>query len=285
MPELPEIETLRLGLKKYLVGHEIENIDIKIAKMFQGDPKNIIGATVKDIKRIGKGIIIELNNGYVLAVHLKMTGQLVYSGKETKKVKISAKTGGSLPSKWTHVIFTLDQGASLFFNDLRRFGWIKVFKKDEVLELPFFKEMGPEPLPSSGQASLTIEQFKQILLKSNTPVKVLLMDQKRIGGIGNIYANDALYKAGVDPRRLGKTLSNQEIKNLYKSIFFVLEQGLKYGGSSEVDYVNALGEEGNYQDHTLVYGKKGQKCPKGNGTIQKIYLGGRGTYFCPACQH
>ena len=110
------------------------------------------------------------------------------------------------------------------------------------------------------------------------------MDQKRIGGIGNIYANDALYKAAIDPRRRGKDLSDKEIKNLYDAIFYVIKKSMEYGGSSDENFVNALGQEGAYQNHALVYGKKGKKCPKGDGVIEKIKLGGRGTYFCPKCQ-
>ncbi|OGH10117.1 MAG: DNA-formamidopyrimidine glycosylase [Candidatus Levybacteria bacterium RBG_16_35_6] len=286
MPELPEIETLRIGLKKYLVGHKILDVDVKVSKLFQGEPRNVIGAKVLDIKRIGKGIIIDLNNNYSMAVHLKLTGQLVYRGVETKKVKLSEKTGGSLPSNFTHVIFKLDKGATLYYNDLRKFGWIKVLKKDEVLDLPFFKEMGPEPAVAKTMAGkpLTFKGFKQIVQIGKLPIKVLLMDQKRIGGIGNIYANDALFKAGIDPRRKGNTLDDKEIKRLFDSLIFVLKMGLKYGGSSDVNYVNATGEEGSYQDHALVYDKKGKKCPCG-GTIEKFFLGGRGTYFCPTCQH
>jgi formamidopyrimidine-DNA glycosylase len=286
MPELPEIETLRLGLKKYLVGHRILDIEVNAPKQFQGEKRNVIGSTVKDIKRIGKGVIVELDNNYALAIHLKLTGQVVYRGEETKGVKLSAKTGGELPSKFTHIIFKLDKGATLYYNDLRKFGWVKVLKKEEVYNLAFFKEMGPEPnvTDSLTGKELTFPLFKEIVEKGKLPVKVLIMDQKRIGGIGNIYANDALFKAGIDPRRKGNTLTKEELKKLYNAIHFVLKEGLKYGGASDVNYVNATGEEGNYQDHSLVYGKKGQKCKGCKGEVEKIMLSGRGTYFCPICQ-
>lgn len=288
MPELPEVETVKLGLQKYLVGHKILDIEVKVAKIFQGNKKNLIGAKITNIERIGKGLIIELDNGYSLTIHLKLTGQLIYQGKETQKVHLSIKTGGVLPSKYSHVIFTLDKGGFLYFNDLRKFGWIKVVKKDEIRNLPFFKEMGPEPLvaSSSGQAKkLTLESFYKIVQSSNTPIKLLIMDQKKIGGIGNIYANEALFLAGIDPRRKAKSLNQTETKKLFKSIIEVLQKALKYGGSSDVHFVNATGEEGEYQNHFLVYGQKGKKCQKGKGVIQKIQLGGRGTYFCPACQN
>ena len=276
-----------MGLKKYLVGHKIEDVEVRVPKIFQGDVQNIIGAKVIGVKRIGKGLIIELDNDYVLTVHLKMTGQLVFQDKTTSGSVLSKKVGGdTLPSKYSHVIFSLDRGAKLYYNDLRRFGWIKVVKKDELKNVPFFKEMGPEPKVGDDLAGkeLTPEYFKNTIQKSNLPVKLILMDQKRIGGIGNIYANDALFLAGIDPKRKGKSLSDKEAQKLFKAVHEVVKKSLNLGGSSDENYVNVLGQEGNYQNHTLVYGKKGEKCSICGATIEKIQLGGRGTYFCPKHQ-
>lgn len=279
MPELPEVETLRLGLEKYLVGHKILDVEIRVEKIFQGSAKQIIGAKIVDIKRIGKGLIIELDNGFDLAIHLKLTGQIIYRDKKTADLKLSTKAGGNLPNKFTHVILTLSDNAFLFYNDVRRFGWIKVIKAPDLQNLPFFKEMGPEPFKD-----LTLEKFKDILSKSSIAVKVLLMDQKRIGGIGNIYANDALFLAGIDPRRPAKQVTKEEAKKLYEAVLEVLKNGLKYGGASDVDFINVLGQEGKYQDYFLAYGKKGNKCSVCGGVIEKIMVGGRGTYFCPKHQ-
>lgn len=232
-------------------------------------------------------MIIELNNGYVLTVHLKMTGQLVFQDKTTHNSVLSKKVGGeTLPSKYSHVIFTLDKGAMLFYNDLRRFGWVKVLKKDELKDVTFFKEMGPEPKVGEDLAGkeLTLDYFKTTIQKGNLPVKLILMDQKKIGGIGNIYANDALFLAGIDPRRKGKTLTDSEIDKLFKAIQEVIKKSLSYGGSSDENFVNVLGQEGNYQNHTLVYGKAKEKCSVCGAVIEKIQLGGRGTYFCPKHQ-
>lgn len=287
MPELPEIETVKLGLQKYLIGHKIESIEVKIPKMFVGNPKQLIGAKVTDIKRIGKGLIIEFDNDYALVVHFKMTGQLVFQDKNTINLPLSQKVGGqTLPSKYSHIIFTLDKGAMLFYNDLRQFGWMKVLKKDELMQMPFFNQMGPEPKVGKDLAGkeLTFDYFKAVLAKSNLVIKVILMDQKKIGGIGNIYANDALFLAKIDPRRKAKSLNKQELKKLYDAIFVVIKKSLSFGGSSDENFVNAIGQDGNYQKHALVYGKKGQKCSLCSGIIEKIQLGGRGTYFCPACQ-
>ncbi len=279
MPELPEVETVKIGLQKYLVGHKILDVEVKVPKLFQGDPKNLTGAKATGIRRVGKGLIIDLNNGYSMAIHIKLTGQLIYRDEKTKNVQVSKEKVGQLPSNATHVIFTLDKGAILYYNDRRRFGWIKVLPTEEVSELPFFKGMGPEPFKD-----LTLEKFKKVISSSNTAVKPLIMDQKKIGGIGNIYANDALFLAGIDPRRKAKTLTEEEIEKLYKAVYNVMEKSIRFGGASELNFVNVLGQEGEYQNHSLVYGKQGQKCPKDGETIKKFFLGGRGTYICPKHQ-
>ncbi|OGH05932.1 MAG: DNA-formamidopyrimidine glycosylase [Candidatus Levybacteria bacterium RBG_13_35_9] len=287
MPELPEVETIRIGLQKYLVGHKILNVDVKLKRIFTGSAKQIMGAKITSVERFGKGLVINLDNGFCIAVHIKLTGQLIYNDLafvRNRNTHLSQSKVGTLPNKFTHIIFKLDKGAFIYYNDIRQFGWIKIVKKDDLKTLPFFKDLGPEPLPSSGQAPLTFEQFKNILSKSSISVKVLIMDQKRIGGVGNIYANDALFLAGIDPRRKAKDLSLQEAKKLFDAILTVLKNGLKYGGASELTFVNAFGEEGKYQNHFLAYGKKGEKCSTCGGIIQKIFLGGRGTFFCPACQ-
>lgn len=285
MPELPEVETIRLGLEKYLVGRRIEVVEVRLKKLVTGDTKHVTGAKVVAVRRFGKGLVIDLDNEYSIAIHVKLTGQLIYRGPGVPEhVDLSKEKVGSIPNKWTHVVFRLDNEGTLYYNDLRQFGWIKIVRTDKVSKLPFFEEMGPEPLPSSGQAALTLGTFSSILRTSNAPVKSVLMDQKRIGGVGNIYANDALFDARIDPRRKSKSVSEKEAERLYQSIIKVLKRGLEYGGASELAYVNALGEEGHYQEHFLVYGREGQQCRVCRSTIQKIKLSGRGTYFCPMCQ-
>ncbi|MCL5432713.1 MAG: bifunctional DNA-formamidopyrimidine glycosylase/DNA-(apurinic or apyrimidinic site) lyase [Patescibacteria group bacterium] len=280
MPELPEVETIRMGLQKYLVGHKVIGVEIRLKKLVSGETKNIIGAKVKDVKRFGKGLVLDFDNGFSIASHIKLTGQFIYQGPDLPKHLCPSKEKvGNLPNKWTHVIFKLDRGAVLYYNDLRQFGWIKIIKTTEVQNLPFFKELGPEPFNG-----LTSELFREIVKSSTSPIKIILMDQKRIGGVGNIYANDALFLAKIDPRRKSASLSTQEIKRLYESIEKVLKKGLEQGGATELNYVNAFGMEGGYQKYFSVYGKEGEKCNNCGGIIKKIKLGGRGTYFCPACQ-
>lgn len=287
MPELPEVETVRLGLQKYVVGHKIQGVVILHPKIFEGDKSLVINSKITAARRVGKGLILDLNNKYSLAIHIKLTGQLIYRGKETKKITVSPQKVGSVPGKFTHVIFDLDKNAKLYYNDMRRFGWIKVVKTDDVFKLPFFKDMGPEPFANkigSGQAHLSLGVFTKIVSKATTKTKPLLMDQKKIGGIGNIYANDALYKSGIDPRRSAKSLVPTEIKKLYEAVLSVMELSLENGGASELSFVNILGQEGNYQNHTLIYGKTGQKCKKCGSTVKFFKLAGRGTYMCPSCQ-
>lgn len=279
MPELPEVETIRRGLEHYLVGHKILGVEIKVPKLFEGSSKQIVGSKVQKVRRFGKGLVIDLSNGNSLAIHIKLTGQLIYRDPKTEKLPVSKQKVGTVPSKFTHVIFALDKNSHLYYNDLRRFGWIKVVKTSEVQNLPFFKSMGPEPFKD-----LTFEYFRKVLMSSNVAIKPLIMDQKRIGGIGNIYANDALYYAKIDPKKPAKTLSLGEVKKLYEGVHKVMEKGMKYGGSSELTYVNVLGQEGEYQRHTLVYGRTEDICERCGGRIRKIYLGGRGTYWCEKCQ-
>ena len=284
MPELPEVETIKLGLQKYLLGKKIVGVEVRLRRIFSGDEKNIIGAKITSIDRFGKGLVINLSNGYSIAAHIKLTGQFVYRDSTTLKIKLSPKVGSQIPNKFTHVIFKLDKGAFLYYNDIRQFGWIKVVKTSDLKTIPFFKDLGPEPLPSSGQAALTFSLFEKIVKSSNIAIKLLIMDQKKIGGIGNIYANDALFDAAIDPRRSAKQIKPDETKRLYSSILKVLKKGLENGGASELNFVNALGQEGKYQHHFLAYARDGQKCVRCGSIMQKITLGGRGTYFCEECQ-
>lgn len=277
MPELPEVETIRRGLERYLTGHSIERVELRLEKLLTGEIDNIISAEVTGVKRFGKGLVIELNNGYSLAIHIKMTGQLIYSAPETGN--ISEEKVGTLPNKFTHIIFHLSDNANLYYNDVRRFGWVRIIKTDQVKLMKFFSGLGPEPLKD-----LTLQQFQSILSSSKSSVKILIMDQKKISGIGNIYANDALYLSGILPSRPGNSLLPEEQKALFGAIEEVLKNGLKYGGSSEWTYVNALGQEGSYQKHFLVYGRQGEVCGRCGAGVAKAVIGGRGTYYCPGCQ-
>ncbi len=279
MPELPEVETIRGGLEKYLVGKTITGVEVMNTKIFEGQVSYLKGGKVVGVRRFGKGLVIDLDNSFSIATHIKLTGQFIYRGPEDKDISVSKNLVGELPSKFTRVIFHFTNKGTLYFNDIRLFAWMKVLKTSDIKTLPFFKGLGPEPFKD-----LTLEYFQNVLNKSGGAVKAVLMDQKKIGGIGNIYANDALNLAKIDPRRKGKSLTPVEIKKLYESILEVLKRGLKYGGATEINFVNAVGQGGKYQEHFLTYGRQGQKCYNCGQIIKKIFLAGRGTYFCENCQ-
>lgn len=274
MPELPEVEIIRMQLEKYIVGSVIKKIEIKNRK-YQIDTKEILNHKIISVRRFAKQLSIDLDNNYSIMIHVKMTGQLIYRGTKLKSNNLSSKVIGGLDGKHTHVIFYLNNG-ELYYNDVRQFGWIRVTKKEEII----IKNFAPEPLKD-----LSLEYFTNILSKSKRNIKVLLMDQSKIGGIGNIYANDCLWLARISPKRISNSLSNQESKILFESIESVLKTGLKFGGASESSFVTPDGKEGEYQNHTLVYGHTGQICKNcKKQKIEKFFLGGRGTYWCPTCQ-
>ncbi|MFC1625755.1 bifunctional DNA-formamidopyrimidine glycosylase/DNA-(apurinic or apyrimidinic site) lyase [Patescibacteria group bacterium] len=281
MPELPEVESIKNQLEKLLKGHEIVSVEVLRRKNFQGDEKKLWGLKILGSRRLGKVIVINLSNNYSILTHVKMTGQYIYEGPNLKKPhKLSKKVIGGVPGKHTLVVFRLDKGGILYYNDVRRFGWIKLVKTSKVGEESFIKKLGPEPLKD-----LTLDKFMNILSKTKKPIKVVLMDQGKMGGVGNIYANDALWLARVNPKKKADSLKMKEIKDLYEAILSVLKKGIKYGGASEIAFVTPDGSEGKYQAHTLAYGRQGEPCERCHiATFKKFFLGGRGTYWCPVCQ-
>lgn len=291
MPELPEVETIKLQLQKYLVGHRIQDIKIlnykqslagKASKVISGDAKTIINSKIVDIRRFGKVTCIDLDNKYSILIHVKLTGQIVYRNEKLgmRNEDVSKKVVGGLGGPHTLVIFELDRSGKLYYNDVRRFGWIKIVKSEQILSDKFIKQLGPEPLKD-----LTLEKFREILSKTKRSIKVVLMDQAKLSGVGNIYANDALWLSKINPRKPASQLDGKTAEQLYDALYTVLKAGLKYGGASELAFVTPDGTEGQYQNHTLVYGHEGEICSRcKKEKITKYFLGGRGTYWCPACQ-
>lgn len=288
MPELPEVETMKLQFEKFLVGHKILDIKILDTRILSGDTKKLIGGKIIGTRRFGKVSVIDLDNGYSILTHVKLTGQFIYRGPNLKSPeKLSPKVTGGVPGPHTLVTFNLDKGGVLYYNDVRRFGWIRIEKTEDVEKEKFISKLGPEPHVTKGFAGqvLTLDLYRQILAKTKRNIKVVLMDQTKIGGVGNIYANDALWDARIDPRRKSLSLGVSETKTLYNSILKVLKAGLKYGGASELAFVTPDGQEGEYQNHTLVYGHEGTLCERCHKSmIEKYFLSGRGTYWCPNCQ-
>jgi formamidopyrimidine-DNA glycosylase len=285
MPELPEVETIKQVLEKAIVGKTIKNIEVRKVKIFQGNPKEVIGRKIEGIKRRGKMLIIRLSGDKALVVHFKLTGQMVWvpeAGERTTVGHPIPFAGTELPAKTTHVIFKID-GGKLFYNDLRQFGWIK-FIENSKLQIADSElgKLGPEPFDKE----FTEDYLRKIFSKTAKPIKLVLMDQEKIAGVGNIYANEALFEAEILPTRPANKLRNEEIKKLREAIIKVLEEGIKYGGSSAKDeaYIKPTGEPGGYQEHFRVYQRNGEKCRKCATIIKRINLGGRGTFWCPKCQ-
>lgn len=280
MPELPEVETIKLQLEKYLKGHIIQDTKILDTRILSGEIKKIQGAKIIGTRRFAKVICIDLLNNYSILIHVKLTGQLIYRNEKLQNQNLSPKVIGGVPGPYTLVIFNLDRGGVLYYNDVRRFGWIKIEKSNEIEKEKFISKLGPEPFKD-----LTLEIFRNILSKTKRPIKIVLMDQARMGGVGNIYANDALWLAVINPQQPANNIQPEKQKELYEAILSVLKAGLKYGGASELAFVTPDGAEGNYQKHALAYGREGEPCNRCHkATFRKFFLGGRGTYVCPNCQ-
>ena len=289
MPELPEIETIVEGAKKSLIGKKIERVEIRVPKivnfLVEEFKKGSIGAEIINIRRFAKIIVIDLSSGNSILIHLKLTGQLVYAGPG-KIGQIEIEKGGHpsrvydqpLPHNYTHVIFDFSDGSHLYFNDIRRFGYLKLVKTAEVGERPEIKNLGPEPLDG-----WTYEEFAEKLhRRPRSKIKQVLMDQKFVSGIGNIYANEIMFYARVRPDRLIGTLNEEEKKKIFKGIKFILKKAIVMGGSSENTYVNLEGKKGDFMKYAKVYQQK--VCNICGGPIKRITIGGRGTFYCPSCQ-
>ncbi|HEX7259765.1 MAG TPA: bifunctional DNA-formamidopyrimidine glycosylase/DNA-(apurinic or apyrimidinic site) lyase [Candidatus Saccharimonadia bacterium] len=288
MPELPEVETIRIGLSQTLIGLKITDIEVLHPKSFQSSSEltdlQAIGATITKLDRRGKVLIIELNTGYSLLVHLKMTGQMVLIRPEGGRYAGGHPTksmADELPDKSTKVIFRLSDGSILYFNDQRVFGWIKLVSKAEVLRDSLIARLGPEPLTEAFE----LAPFAAVLVRrGGSPIKAVILDQSTVAGVGNIYADESLHLAKIHPARLAGSLAKPEIKRLYEAIKTIIALGVKRGGTSFTHYVNALGGKGDYLHSARVFRRQGLTCPVCESIIIKTRVAGRGTHVCPSCQ-
>lgn len=298
MPELPEVETIKRQLEKKLVGLTISDVEVRNEKSFTGKRLEVTGKKIAGVERRGKMMVWELadsgqarmtgnkeiasspakpdprNDKLFLVFHLKMSGQILYA---TRK---DGKRDTLREDKHVRVVFHFNDGSKLYFRDVRKFGWIKIISNLKSSNL--FGSLGAEPFSSD----FTTDYLSQIAGKTKKPIKTLLMEQTKIAGIGNIYSNEALFLAKIRPTRTGKSLTPKEIETLYNSILAVLEEGISHEGSSGKDkgYVTAFGESGKHQKYFKVYQREGEKCKSCGETIQRIVIGGRGTFFCGECQ-
>lgn len=286
MPELPEVETVRRQLESRVVGKTIADIDVRSWKSVGNDRhfvKKLVGQSIEDISRSGKYLFFTLSkDDSFLICHLRMTGRLIYVPADSED-----QIGGghsiphppeSQPHEHTRIIFAFTDGSHLYFNDMRKFGYMK---RADALDIEKQREkLGPEPLTPQ----YTFAYLTQVLGGRDTSVKAVLLKQSDIAGIGNIYADEACWRARIHPDRQAGGLKPDEIQRLYDTTQSVLADSLSYGGTTFDDYADTNGEHGNFTDRLAVFGREGQACPHCGQTIEKIRVAGRGTHVCSNCQ-
>lgn len=277
MPELPEVETIRRGLNQFILNKKIKKITTLCEKSFVGTPS--IGK-VKAIRRFGKALVLDLDNQNSLMIHLRMTGQLIYDGKERYAAGHPSENFiAILPNKQTRVIIEFEDG-KLFFNDQRKFGFIKVIKTNDVAEESFIKKLAHEPWEMT-----TTELYEKLQRHRNSLIKATILDQSIICGLGNIYADEALFASKIHPERKAGSLSKQETEALLTAACEVMQKSIDSGGSTMATYVKADGSKGDYlEKFAQVFRREGKPCPRCGEQIIKIRVAGRGTHICPQCQ-
>ncbi len=287
MPELPEVETIKRGLTRLITGKHVSGVEFDTLKSFPNSMADVdnflINSKITDVKRRGKALTIDLDTGYSLVIHLKMTGQLVY---RADKVNFGAghptdSLINALPDKSTRVTINFTDGSRLYFNDQRKFGWMRLHPTVFVPDIEFFKKLGPEPL----EKDFSWQDLKSRLAKrQRTSIKAALLDQTVIAGVGNIYADESLWGAKIYPGTTVGALKDSDIKRLHASLINVLTLSIDRGGSTDRNYVNAEGKKGSYLEFANVFRRQNQPCPRCGTIIIKTRLAGRGTHYCPHCQ-
>lgn len=289
MPELPEVETIVRDLRKEVLHRTFIDIWTDAKGMIKKDTlesfkKKIIGKEIINIRRRAKNILIDLSDDYVLLVHQKIAGHLLFGKwKIEKGIWVSEEKGPLLSdpiNKYIHVIFLLDNHKQLALSDARKFAKIELWKKEELETSKEFIKLGPEPL----EKDFTLLKFKKLFEKKKGKIKQILMDQNFISGIGNIYASEILFRAKIHPEEEIKNLKDEDLKNIYTAMRDILERAIELRGDSFSDFRTLYGEKGEAQNMNKVYQKDGQSCPRCKGMIKRITQGGRGTFFCPKCQ-
>jgi formamidopyrimidine-DNA glycosylase len=288
MPELPEVEIVRQGLQQYVAGKVIKSIKSDWAKSLPVSNTDInqyiVGSTILSVDRRAKLLLINLSSQHTLMVHLKMTGQLVFVSRSEHFGAGHPNDSliGQLPDKSTRVIVTFADGSHLYFNDQRKFGWIKLEQTEGIADrVEFLRKLGPEPVGEQ----YNFADFRVALQRrARTSIKAAILDQSVISGVGNIYADEALFAARIHPATKVADVSTIKLKRLFIALREVMLLSIRHGGSSDRNYVNAKGEKGSYLRFAKVFRREGQPCPECGGQVVKIRVAGRGTHICPACQ-
>lgn len=286
MPELPEVETVRSGLQSLITGKVVATERHDTEKGFPNTPADVkaflLGATITAVRRRAKVLMIDLSTGYSLVIHLKMTGQLVYIG-ETRfgAGHPNDSLVNALPDKSTRVTLSFSDGSVLYFNDQRKFGWMRLLPTVEIPNIDFMQKVGPEPLSDEFTAEIFMQRMQK---RKKTSIKAALLDQSVLAGVGNIYADESLWGAKIHPSRQVLTITDAEFTALHKDLREVMTLAIEKGGSSNHTYINAEGKKGSYMDFARAFRREGQPCPRCGTTIMKLRVAGRGTHICPVCQ-
>lgn len=284
MPELPEVETIRRGLLDCIVGKTIKTVVISSDKSFIGTPDYALGRKVLGLDRRGKMLIIELTGDMFLTVHLRMTGQLIYvaSSKRFAGGHPTESLEGPLPDRHTRVTIAFTDRSKLFFNDQRKFGFVQILNRKGLDTLPFLQKLGPEPL----EDSLTLDNFiKRFSRKKTSNIKAALLDQSTVAGVGNIYADEALFLAQIHPETPVGALKKKDFDRILTSIRAVMTASINSGGSTMHTYRKSDGTKGDYlTKFAKVFRNEGKPCPICGTKIIKTRVAGRGTHLCPTCQ-
>ena len=287
MPELPEVETVRRGLHELIIGRVIKEAANDTPKSFPNATTDVeqflVHAKVTDVRRRAKVLLLDLSTGYTLVIHLKMTGQLVFRSHDAVfgAGHPNESLIGELPDRSTRVTLAFKDNSKLYFNDQRKFGWMKLIPTLEVPNIDFMKKVGPEPL----EADFTAEEFAaRFIRRAKTSIKAALLDQSVVAGVGNIYADESLWGAKIHPQRLVGSILPVEFAALYTELRAVMNLAIEKGGSTDKNYVNAEGKRGSYMDFARVFRREGQECPRCGTQIIKFKAAGRGTHICPQCQ-
>ncbi len=290
MPELPEVETVRLGLLPALEGRTIQKALIRRGDLRRPFPpefaQRLTGRKVLALTRRAKYLLARLDSGETLVIHLGMSGRMsVFSQGKPRKLGnylYDTAPAGAGEGKHDHVVLETDAPARIIFNDHRRFGLMTLIPSDAIDENPLFKEVGIEPL----SAGFTTAYLAKALAGKKTPIKSALLDQRVVAGLGNIYVCEALFRAGLSPKRMAGAVARERIGPLVAAIKTVLKEAIAAGGSTLRDHAQATGDPGHFQHHFLVYGRQGKPCRKKgcHGTVKRIVQAGRSTFYCPSCQ-
>jgi formamidopyrimidine-DNA glycosylase len=289
VPEGPEVETIRRGLELGIAGQMVAEVDVLFDGSFLAGPQErarwLVGSEIRHLTRYGKVLVMELSSGYSLMFHLKMTGQLVLVKADGERFAGGHPTesmAASLPDRLTRAVFRFASGDRLFFNDQRKFGWIKLVPAGEVARDNLVARLGPEPRAPEFTAAYLAGELKR---HKGAAVKALLLDQSVVSGIGNIYADESLHLAKIHPARRGGSLTAAEVGRLHRALREIVALAVDHGGTSFSRYVNALGGKGDYLEHARVFRRQGFACPVHPGTmVVKLRVAGRGTHICPRCQ-